>query len=354
MAVLVALPTWLLVGETLSRAVRVHRRDIQHLRDLFDAARRLTACSTEAGAAATAAAIVGDMLQADIVEVMVAEEAGGQRFVSRGALNHPVGMGDIVIDAATETTATGRCVALGEPLFFPDSTGVDDLSARLVAATDARSLLFMPLPGEGGFLGTICVIWKQPQVRLSDDVVEIIEMISTETGKVLERTRATARLADEAGTDALTGLANRRAFDRVLDRLKVGDAVAIIDLDHFKLVNDTYGHPVGDDVLRELARCLTHVTRQADVVARYGGEEFAMVMHQAGVAGAKHTLHRLREEWDRNAPMTTFSAGVAVQVAGAKPRASLIAADAALYVAKQNGRDRTHFHNARRPQAAPS
>jgi diguanylate cyclase (GGDEF)-like protein len=166
------------------------------------------------------------------------------------------------------------------------------------------------------------------------------ELVAEEAGRMFEQLRASAALARDAQTDPLTQLANRRTFAHALATLREGDAVVIVDLDHFKGVNDRFGHDVGDDVLRALAGCLRRVARQMDCVARYGGEEFALVLPDAGGIGALRALQRVRSAWADLDPVTTFSAGVAVHESGEDAADTLRRADAALYEAKGAGRDR--------------
>jgi len=154
----------------------------------------------------------------------------------------------------------------------------------------------------------------------------------------------------------LTQLFNRRYLDSVVPGL-IGAAlrrgtplvVALIDLDRFKLVNDHYGHPAGDAVLREIGRVLPMSLRPSDVVCRYGGEEFCIVLPDADGAGAEKALSSLaarlrdlRVTWnDSTLGGFTFSAGIAVLgVHGATFAELLDAADRALYQAKDAGRDR--------------
>jgi diguanylate cyclase (GGDEF)-like protein len=125
----------------------------------------------------------------------------------------------------------------------------------------------------------------------------------------------------------------------LLDSLQPGDAVVLIDLDHFKAVNDSDGHAAGDTVLVALADHLRRCVRDADLIARYGGEEFVVVLRDAGMH-AGHAAERLMEEWRRVGPRTTYSAGVAVHRPDAGPALTLARADAALYAAKHMGRDR--------------
>jgi len=169
----------------------------------------------------------------------------------------------------------------------------------------------------------------------------------------------TSELERVADTDPLTLLENRRRYDRALATMEPGDAVVLLDLDHFKAVNDRHGHQAGDAALCRLAEAMRSVTRSIDCVARYGGEEFAMVLARAGVRGAQDVLNRLRREW-RPDEIATFSAGIAVHRTNEEARATLARADGALYEAKANGRDRVEVahseilppHLGRRDQAA--
>lgn len=148
----------------------------------------------------------------------------------------------------------------------------------------------------------------------------------------------TTRLADEASIDSLTRLPNRRMLGRALGRLRAGDVVIMLDLDHFKKVNDTIGHDAGDAVLRALGATLLGTIRERDSVGRYGGEEFVVILHDGTDADA--FLDRLRTSWERDRPHPlTFSAGVA-QVRGDALHA-LRAADRAMYRAKAAGRNRS-------------
>jgi diguanylate cyclase (GGDEF)-like protein len=160
-------------------------------------------------------------------------------------------------------------------------------------------------------------------------------------GELLARALAyrTSELERVADTDPLTLLENRRRYDRALATMEPGDAVVLLDLDHFKAVNDRHGHQAGDAALCRLADAMRSVTRSIDCVARYGGEEFAMVLARAGVRGAQDVLARLRREWQPD-EVATFSAGIAVHRVNEEARATMARADGALYEAKSNGRDR--------------
>ena len=167
-----------------------------------------------------------------------------------------------------------------------------------------------------------------------------------------------AQLAVEVLHDPLTQLFNRRYLDSVVPGLlgsaeRRGSALslALVDLDHFKLVNDRHGHSAGDAVLREIGRVLPMSLRPADIVCRYGGEEFCVVLPDADAAGADKVLaslaarlRDLRVDWNGRAlGGFTFSAGVAAYGTHGTTLAELLgAADRALYEAKDAGRNRVH------------
>lgn len=178
--------------------------------------------------------------------------------------------------------------------------------------------------------------------------------------KLGETLEALRRLATR---DQLTGMLNRREFDRIMDEerdraLRFGHPLALImvDIDRFKSINDTYGHPTGDVVLREVARRLQTQVRSVDRVARLGGEEFGLIIMQTDLAAAMEVAARICTAIAREPVMVgetqtldvTVSAGAAVLPDHARTVAELVAAaDKALYAAKTGGRNRAVAAGAR-------
>jgi diguanylate cyclase (GGDEF)-like protein/PAS domain S-box-containing protein len=168
---------------------------------------------------------------------------------------------------------------------------------------------------------------------------------------------ANSRLEALASTDSLTGLKNRRAFEERLEE-EVGRtrrhghqlALVLLDIDHFKSFNDTFGHPKGDEVLRNIGRLIKRTSRETDVCARYGGEEFAIILphtDQDGALGLAERLRRAIEEavWE-DRPMTA-SVGVAHICREVTTAEQLLdQADRALYRSKQDGRNRVTMAEA--------
>ncbi|WP_293576687.1 diguanylate cyclase [Phaeobacter sp.] len=171
---------------------------------------------------------------------------------------------------------------------------------------------------------------------------------------IRELTKAYELLQIEANTDPLTQVSNRRPFLKTLDAnfqnaLDLGQplAVAMLDVDHFKRINDTYGHDAGDKVLQQLSRMLIREFRTVDLVGRLGGEEFALVFPQTDIAGAFIACERLRKSVeqqeiraDDHKIRLTVSIGLTQIAAGSTDGASLLKrSDELLYAAKNGGRN---------------
>jgi diguanylate cyclase (GGDEF)-like protein len=194
---------------------------------------------------------------------------------------------------------------------------------------------------------------RQEMQRLNEELARVNADL---THKMIQVEALQAQLAVEAVHDPLTQLFNRRYLDSVMPGLIAAAvrrgsplALALVDLDHFKLVNDRHGHPAGDAVLREVGRVLPMSLRPSDVVCRYGGEEFCIVLPDADGTGAEKALASLaarltdlRVAWNGSSlGGFTFSAGVAVLRVNGTVFADLLhAADRALYQAKDAGRNR--------------
>jgi len=175
------------------------------------------------------------------------------------------------------------------------------------------------------------------------------------------RTVATvSNLEVRAHVDPLTGCDNRYDLARRLAALRPGDAVCLLDVDHFKRLNDTRGHAAGDEVLVALGAALRRTARRQDTLIRYGGEEFLVLLPSAGRNGAVSFDQRLRRAWSASGAEATFSAGLAVVgplVTTLVPSeesgpVALANADAALYAAKARGRDRSEVWPVREAAGA--
>jgi diguanylate cyclase (GGDEF)-like protein len=160
----------------------------------------------------------------------------------------------------------------------------------------------------------------------------------------------------EASTDALTGVSNRRHIiskleEMIADRRGPRGAACLVDIDHFKKINDTFGHQAGDDVLVAFARCVRQTIRLRDGFGRVGGEEFLILFPGQTAEEARHTLERVFDAVRALRPFagqpdtgTTFSAGLSGLVEGDSANSLLSRCDAGLYAAKEGGRDRLRMN----------
>lgn len=211
--------------------------------------------------------------------------------------------------------------------------------------------LYTDMVNQDGLLRTVLI------VSLFSMVIEVCGFITLMHARVEDELLDTqARLQELADTDSLTGLVNRRKFTELVAHdiglaRRHGHALSLIlfDLDHFKQINDVYGHAAGDAVLAEVARKCLETVRQTDIVARWGGEEFAVLMPETDQEGARLMARRLREilrelrPLDDQAVRTTASFGVAElggDGSGESFERLAARADACLYRAKREGRDR--------------
>ena len=204
---------------------------------------------------------------------------------------------------------------------------------------------------EGAALGTICVMDHRPRV-LTGVQHRALESLSRQAVAHLELRLEIAELETQSLTDPLTGAGNRRAFHRLLgsewaqhSRSERRLAILMVDVDHFKRINDSYGHSRGDQVLQEVAETLSSSLRLSDSLFRYGGEEFCCVLpdcdSEAAQSIAERACFALKSSSSAGVKVT-----VSIGVSTALPNADISAncliarADAALYLAKQAGRDR--------------
>ena len=250
-----------------------------------------------------------------------------------------------VLGTRERIVSDGHMVRVGDVTYravqavVPDSDGVRVVALRSEHAIDANVAPYQQriryaAIGSFALLLLVALLFAGPLLRLLSDF---------------------RRVATQASTDSLTGLPNRRMFDEELAlewrrAERVGHTLALIllDLDDFKSVNDTYGHPAGDAVLRRVGEVLASGVRQVDLAGRYGGEEFGIIVPESDLDGAVSLAERLRAslagasvELDTKASLTiTASFGVAVKGELASAEELLRAADEALYEAKRSGKNR--------------
>lgn len=323
------------------------RRGRAELRGLADLGPRLGAASSVEKAAA-------ELARATVV---------GLGF-ARAAVLHRSGTG------WRASLDDGRSMALAASVDDDPSVG-DALSGR--GAVTRRHLLdgsvldeLLPHASDVAIVGVdgepalvVAAEWDLRRgTALRAETLSALEEATSHAALAMATATLRAELERLATHDGLTALLNRATFDERLaaalqDRRHQPVSVALVDLDHFKAVNDTHGHQVGDQVLRRSADAMRSVLRPGDVAARYGGEELVLILPGCAAADAELIAERLRAGIAAAGtdPVVTASIGVASADFGSSPEDILAAADEALYRAKRTGRDRVV--SARRGRRQP-
>jgi diguanylate cyclase (GGDEF)-like protein len=275
-----------------------------------------------------------------------AAEIVGQRF------RHNAGLVSMVLQNRHPLPYRGEYDAARQTVF-----------TRRVAPPPMPSIVVLPLLVHDRPLGTL-VLGSRRRAAFNDAVRSTLEVLASHMAVSLSNARMLRRLEELATMDGLTGLLNKRAMLEVADQ-KITAAkrfhrhlsVLVVDIDHFKRVNDTHGHDVGDVVIKGLGEILRRAKRNTDAVARFGGEEFVIICEETDARGAMLLAERVREELGRTtfhpqgkldqggsslSLSVTCSVGVATYPdAGASWDELFKAADEALYVSKRSGRDRS-------------
>jgi diguanylate cyclase (GGDEF)-like protein len=247
----------------------------------------------------------------------------------------------------TVVLQTGRPYILGEAIKSHSSFEADGPHKHI------RSWLGVPMIVRGAIIGLLAIDSAQSNY-FTENHVKTATIFADQVAIALENARLFEEVQNLALTDPLTGLYNRRGlfeighieFSRLL-RLQRPFSAIMLDIDHFKKVNDKYGHPVGDQVLQFLASELHSTVRGADIVGRYGGEEFVIFLSGSNGKTAMDLAERLRGMIEKtpfyvgeNKIRITISLGVAEYNENSPNLETLIArADQALYVAKHKGRN---------------
>jgi diguanylate cyclase (GGDEF)-like protein len=221
--------------------------------------------------------------------------------------------------------------------------GANDPSLRPAAA--------VPVIFHERVMGVLMVASDDPRRAWQDNEIMLMRTVADQVAVAVNHARLFHQMQQEALTDALTGCFNRRFFEIQLERdlhlatrMRQPVSLIMLDIDHFKVVNDTYGHDAGDAALRQIASALREELRGVDTAARYGGEEFAIILPQASLDGATVVAERLRARIEREempfVGHVTASLGIATFPQHASSRDLLVTtADRALYQAKRTGRN---------------
>jgi diguanylate cyclase (GGDEF)-like protein len=259
--------------------------------------------------------------------------------------------------ALSEKTWAGQVIRSGDSYLLDRVSGRGEGVRFLVldeGTGRAESLLAHPLRARNRTLGALVVTGRPGAFDAASH--RVLEILANQAAATLSVIQLKERHRELAARDGLTGLYNRRSFDELLGQALAregrknqgGFALLLLDIDHFKKLNDTFGHPAGDAALRHMAVSLGRRLRKNDILARYGGEEFAVIFDGADEDKALEMAERLRASvqkahlvFEGARLCVTASFGLAAWPAdGVDAAALLAAADRALYAAKQGGRNR--------------
>jgi diguanylate cyclase (GGDEF)-like protein len=353
-----------LAGEVL-RAIEVERVLVEIRRARDEKGRFFTAIE-ELNRAANLESVFGAVLDKarqlaglDFAAITLVSEHEGKREhrVARMSGTSPAGKtleGRVFAD---NNGLVANVVRYGTPLPGRDLRAMD---RQVVFDDDTRvrglgALKILPLAAGDRILGTL-VAGARRKASLDEDALRMLEVIALQAGQAVLRAQLFDQTERLATTDGLTGLLNHRAFQSRADEAlaqarRYGRACAVLltDVDHFKAVNDTHGHPIGDQVLKGVAQILREKARDTDLVARYGGEEFAVIMPETDGKGALVIAERIREAVQAKVFQTelgplqvTISVGIAAAPTDGSAKQELVdQADQCLYFAKRNGRNRS-------------
>ena len=346
-----------LLSYSLAAQKEVERVTDAHfeLERFFDASRLLNSALTPDEVHSSAIKALRMIAPFDLTLVTWIEPNGDHTVVHTSGLDSSRLEGQTI---DTERSLASMVVKNGHYLPFGCEYRGD--SAPIVCrGEDLRGLtssIVLPLRLHGRVTGTLAAGSSEPNM-FTDQRRGMLEVIANQLSVSLANARAYARVQALSVTDPLTGLFNRRMFHARLEEALARSersggplTLVMLDIDHFKSINDTHGHPVGDDVLRELGVTIRNMMRRTDSAARYGGEEFALVLEDTDVSGALVLAERLRKKTAslsfQGPEKTTFSISISLGLAGLRLHAdgeeSLIdAADQALYEAKHCGRNQS-------------
>jgi diguanylate cyclase (GGDEF)-like protein/PAS domain S-box-containing protein len=284
---------------------------------------------------------IRDLTRAD--QVALVEPDGHGRLVVTGEAGGLVPLGTTV-DLETDTAVVIDVFRAGQGRFVADFDAEATKAQALQHSSQLRSAHYEPLVRDGEVTGVLFISTRDLRTRDAGGIGALMRLLSAEAASALAFSDLLAALHTRARTDELTGLANRRTWEHELPRelsraMRTGQPVsmAILDLDHFKAYNDTYGHPAGDRLLRSAAAAWTERLRTTDLIARYGGEEFAVLLPGCDAAAAATVAEALRSAVPDD---STCSIGIATWDGHETGDELVGRADTALYAAKGAGRDR--------------
>lgn len=344
-----------MVSREKTELLQREQNSAQRRRMHIDFAKELNTKETVEEVCTVFSRYVGSLVKADHVAVLTLDRASRIAHLYRDSrtgeekveipFNHPLiqefyGSGELPESRKTWYVAEG-----GE---VPDSF-------MIVPGGKPEILHVELIPGGASGMTCMIVMARRSGKMFSSQMMEESRLISSHLAVAIKNLTLRAKLQEMADTDGLTSLFNHRYFQKLMDievrrakRYKRPLSLILFDIDHFKSFNDTYGHPIGDAVLREISKLAADAVRNVDTLCRYGGEEFVVVLPETDASSALAVAERIRKnisshvfEFTNVEPLkVTVSLGISC-LPPAEGKEELIAlTDQALYRAKESGRNR--------------
>lgn len=247
------------------------------------------------------------------------------------------------------STEYGFCSVLWstkEPIILSDYRSATPVSSQFMDLTTSRSLLASPLLLNGEVIGAVMIAKREPN-HFSYDNYKLLQVLSAHLGLAMSNATLHAEVRRMVITDNLTGLFARHYLNERIGRKQLRDhsgSLIVVDIDHFKKINDTFGHQVGDDILTQVSQIIRSSIRDSDIAARWGGEELAIYLPLLGLEQTERVAERIRHRVESETnPQVTVSCGIA-EWRSTDEKVSVESlfyrADMALYDAKHQGRNR--------------
>jgi diguanylate cyclase (GGDEF)-like protein len=286
-----------------------------------------------------------DAASNEILPLYATEQYGKRVYTHKYVADH--GLGGHVVH-------TGKSVLWNSE---EEINGSNIVFEMFCSGPSTNSILAVPLKLKSEIFGVISTQSYAPGAYSAEDQ-ELLEVLAAHAAAAIENARLFSRAQELAATDAVTRLYNRHRFFELAERefkrahrYERPLTILMIDIDHFKVINDTYGHAVGDETLFNIARCIHNELRETDILGRYGGDEFIAILPEANLEQGEMIAKRLCEQL-RHIKVKSSTAGkpeitASIGIAGLSPAHGCLSdllrhADQGLYAAKEAGRDREH------------
>ena len=285
--------------------------------------------------------VVLEVTGADGVYLMEPDDDG--HLVSSAVVG--IDMPPLCFSSDPELSFTARVFASGQHAFVHDLASTPGVSAALKEHLGVESAAWQPaVLADQRVVAIIGLVWRDRVDALPTGTTQILDVLGTEAARAIERGNLLEQLARAADRDQLTGLANRRRWDELstvevsrAQRNRLPLTFMLLDIDHFKVFNDTHGHHTGDVLLQDFATAATACLRDGDLIARWGGEEFAVALPDCSEEEALQVAGRILAAVPHG---QTATVGIAQWCRGESAAQSLARADVALYDGKRGGRAR--------------